>query len=263
MEGTKIGFVGAGNMAQAVVKGLLSSGKPFNISASATKETSESYQKMKSLGVSMHVNNVEICQSHVVVIAVKPYLVAKVMGEIKDHLTSDHVIVSLAAGVSVADLSQCAPSDVGVVRTSITTTVCVQSGVVVMVASPNVSDEHKKLLTDIFSVLGHFEMTDKEEYVKINTTFPGSGVAYMCMLLEAYSDGGVLIGLPRAKAIQIAAMTMMGTAKMVLETGKHPGELKDAVCSPKGLSILGVQSLERSGFRSSIIDAIDVANKGT
>ena len=226
----KIGFIGMGNMATAIMKGLLKEFSPEDmIFSSAHEEKME--QVTRETGVPHAGSNAECArQAKYLVLAVKPQVLPRVFGEIKDVVTKDQVIISIAAGYTISDLTEGLGGQVRVVRSMPNTPAMVGEGMTgVCYDEALFTQEEKELLHTLFTSFGKMEL----------------------------ADGCVKNGLPRQMAYRMAAQAVLGSAKMVLETGKHPGELKDMVCSPGGTTIEGVAALEEGGFRSSIIKACD------
>uniref|UniRef100_A0A8W8NI52 pyrroline-5-carboxylate reductase n=1 Tax=Magallana gigas TaxID=29159 RepID=A0A8W8NI52_MAGGI len=223
-----VGFIGAGRMAQALSRGFISKGivKPQKMMASDQSESILDF--MKKQGVSTTNCNIELVERcDLVVMAVKPHLVADVLQEISDFFTTDKMFVSIAAGVPLEVLETNLPEETRVLR-----------------AMPNTA------------CLVHAGTEDQLDAV---TGLSGSGPAYAFATIESLADGGVKMGLPRDMATKLAAQTLFGAAKMVLESGKHPGQLKDEVCSPGGTTITAMHELERGGFRGTIMDAVEAS----
>ena len=253
----KIGFIGMGNMGQAIMKGLLKTFAPQDILFSSGHE-----EKMKKIteetGVPHAASNKECAeQSQYLVLAVKPQMLPKVFADIKDVVTKDQVIISIAAGYSIADLEEALGGNVRIVRSMPNTPAMVGEGMTGVCYDPAIfSDEEKNMIEAFFTSFGKMELVD-EKLMDVVGSASGCSPAYVYMFIEALADSVVKYGVPRKDAYQMAAQTVMGAAKMVLETGKHPAELKDAVCSPGGTTIAGVAALEEWGFRNSIIKATD------
>lgn len=252
-----IGFIGCGNMAKAMIGGILKSGlvNPKNIIASArTKETLENSKKQ--YGIMITLNNKEVAiKSDYLVIAVKPYMYDDVLAEIKDVIRNDQVIISIAAGISVDYIKRIIGEDKSVVRAMPNTPAMVGEGMTALIFDNNIPNSKKNEIISMFTGFGKCEIID-ESLIDAFTALCGSSPAYVYMMIEAMADAGVLEGIPRKQAYKMAAQSVLGAAKMVLETNLHPGELKDNVCSPKGTTIEAVAKLEECGFRSAIIKAV-------
>lgn len=253
----KIGFIGMGNMGIAIMKGLLKSYAPEEIVFSSGHE--DKMEKItKETGVPHVSNNVECAkQVKYLVLAVKPQVLPKVFAEIKDVVTKEQVIISIAAGYTAADLAEGLGGNVRIVRSMPNTPAMVGEGMTgVCYEETEFTEEEKKTIEEFFTSFGKMERVD-EKLMDVVGSASGCSPAYVYMFIEALADGCVKNGLPRQTAYRMAAQAVLGSAKMVLETGKHPGELKDMVCSPGGTTIEGVAALEEGGFRSAIIKACD------
>lgn len=254
----KIGFVGAGQMAQALCRGFLQSGlvKVSNMMCSDVSQNMLD-RVTKLLGIRTTMDNKEVFKSSdVVVLAVKPHMVLGVLEESFKLIHQNHLIVSIAAGVTIGQMEAVLPSGTRLVRVMPNTPAMVQSSASVFSPGSNVCSEDDVLVQRLFSAIGYCASLP-EKHLDCVTALSGSGPAYIFMAIEAMADGGVKMGLPRDIALKLAAQTAMGAGKMVLEMGKHPGELKDSVCSPGGTTIAGVHCLEKCGFRSALIGAVE------
>ena len=251
----KIGFIGTGNMGSAMIKGLVTSEyvsgdkiNIFDVNKEKSKELSEKYN------VNSLQNEIEIVDnSDIVVLSVKPNIYGSVLEKIKDRIGENKIIVAIAAGVSIQNIENIAGKDKKIVRTMPNTPAQVLEGMTAVVFNENISEEEKK---DIFKILGSFgkSIEIEEKLMHTFTGIAGSLPAYVYMFIEALADGAVLNGLRRDVAYRLAANTVLGSAKMVLETNEHPGKLKDDVCSPAGSTIEAVRVLEENNFRSAVIE---------
>ena len=249
----KLGFIGAGNMGGAILKGILAGGKiaanDIFIRNSSDKSTEEVARK----------NGIQACsslkevitKSDIVFIGVKPYLVANVLQEIKEEL-ADKIVVSMAASVEIGDIESIIPN-VKVVRIMPNTPVEIGAGVIGVSFSKIVSEDEQAFIGELLNNIGIVEIISEKDMSGL-TAISGSGPAYVYMFIEALADGAVLNGLRRDVAYRLAANTVLGAAKMVLETNEHPGKLKDDVCSPAGSTIEAVRVLEKNNFRSAVIE---------
>lgn len=253
----KIGFVGCGNMATAIIKGIIKKQiiEEENIMASAkTKTTLERVQR--ELGIKVSMDNSEVVKnSDIVVLAVKPQYYQEVIEQIKDTVSDNQIIISIAPGKTLAWLQDCFGKNVKLVRTMPNTTALVGEGMTGACRNEYVTDEDYATVLQILGSFGEVE-TIPENLMDVCVSVSGSSPAYIYILIEAMADGAVADGMPRAQAYKFAAQSVLGSAKMVLETGKHPGELKDQVCSPGGTTMEAVRVLEEKGFRSSVIEAM-------
>lgn len=252
----KIGFIGSGNMASALIGGLLSAGTFLAENVSVSDKNENSLKKWTEKGVYTTPNNCEVVKrSDIIVLAVKPNVMPFVLDEIKE-LSENKIFISIAAGVSIEFIENELGENTKIVRTMPNTPAQVNCGMTVISPNKMVSDDEIKLVTKILESIGSAVVLD-EKYMSIATALHGSSPAYIYMLIDAMADSGVNYGLTRETSLLLAAKAVEGTAKMVLETGVHPSQLKDNVCSPGGTTIAAVCSLEKSGFRASIQQAID------
>ena len=259
----KLGVIGLGNMGTAIVRGCLAAGMPAAdiFGAGRTPDKIRSFAGETGIGVCGSISALaEKCDA--VMIAVKPKDVPDVMRQAGAALTSDKVIISIAAGLSLKDLQKMASEsgniredDAKIVRVMPNTPAMVGEGMSALCRSAAVTEDEFDYVMSIFSCIGKAEEIS-ESLMDAVTGVSGSGPAYVYLFIEALADGAVREGLPRDKALKFAAQTVLGSAKMVLETGQHPGALKDAVCSPGGTTIEGVRALEAAGFRSTAMNAV-------
>lgn len=253
----KIGFIGCGNMATAIIKGIIRKQiiDAENIIASAkTKATLDRVQK--ELGVKVSTDNLEVTEnSDILVLAVKPQYYPEVIAQIKDVVRKEQIVISIAPGKTLDWLQEQFEGAVRLVRTMPNTPALVGEGMTGACRNEYVTDEDYATVLQILGSFGEVE-TIPENLMDVCVSVSGSSPAYIYILIEAMADGAVADGMPRAQAYKFAAQSVLGSAKMVLETGKHPGELKDQVCSPGGTTIEAVRVLEEKGFRSSVIEAM-------
>ena len=258
-ESKKIGFIGGGMMAEAIIKGVTSRGvvKPENIYVSDHKAA-----RAKYLADTYHVNAVVGSESFigavdVVVLAVKPQVVEKAVAEIAGNMKPYAMVVSIVAGVTIAALKEkLAPHDV--VRVMPNTPLAVGAGMSAYAVSDGAYADGVSFVAGLFAAGGE-AVEVKESMMDAVTGLSGSGPAYGFLVIDALSDGGVMAGLPRATARLLAAQTMLGAAEMVLKTGEHPDVLRDGVTSPAGTTIAGVRVMEEKGVRGALMDAVMAA----
>lgn len=253
----KIGFIGAGNMATAMISGIIKNNiisKEEIIIADANKEACD---KIKSnLGVKVANSNSELAKvSEIIVLSVKPQHYSSVISEIKSEVNEKNIIVTIAPGQTLDKVKQMFGKTLKIVRTMPNTPALVGEGITGVCCNENVSQEELKRICDILNGFGLSEIVS-ENMMDAVVSVSGSSPAYVFMFIEAMADAAVSDGMPRDKAYKFAAQAVLGSAKMVLETGKHPGELKDMVCSPAGTTIEAVRVLEDKGFRSSVFEAM-------
>ena len=258
---TKIAFIGMGNMGYAMLNGLL---KVHDKSELLFTDISESRRQQITIqtGVKSVESNPE-CVNNVkyVVLAVKPQFYPDVLKSIKYVLKAEHVLISIAPGITIADLKRDLGEDKRIVRAMPNTPALLGMGMTgVAFNAEEFSLEEREVIDDFFTSFGKYEKVD-EKLMSAVTCASGSSPAYVYMFIEAMADSVVKYGMPRDKAYAFVAQTVKGAAEMVLQTGAHPAKLKDDVCSPAGTTIAGVAALERWGFRNSVIKATDACYK--
>jgi pyrroline-5-carboxylate reductase len=214
-------------------------------------------------GICVTKSNLDVvASSNVVVLAVKPDKIKKVLTEITPKLTSDHLLISIAAGVDLETMESVLPKGVAVARVMPNTPCLVGELAGAYTPGTHVTDVQERIIENVFGSVGLIEKVP-ESAMDAVTGLSGSGPAYVFMMIEAMADGAVRNGLPRAIALQLAAQTVRGAATMVLETGAHPGALKDQVCSPGGSTIAAVEALEMRGFRATAMSAVTASAQRT
>jgi pyrroline-5-carboxylate reductase len=255
---SQIGFIGCGKMAQAMIEGLISSGKirPSQIIANA--KTEETLTKVRdTYDIFITDSAKEVAKfSDVLFVAVKPNLYKEVITKIKDYIREDTIVISIAAGITIRFIEETCRKRVKVIRTMPNTPSLVGEGMTAVCANELVSEEELKVVKTMFECFSNVEIIE-ESLMDAIPAISGSSPAYVYMLIEAMADGGVLQGIPRDKAYRLAAQAILGAAKMVLETGIHPAELKDNVCTPGGATIEAVSTLEKNNFRAAVLAAME------
>lgn len=258
----KIGFIGAGNMAKAMLGGILANGI-FDKEEIIASDASEACLKAieDSLGISTTTDNKIVAkQADVIVLAVKPQYYGSVIEEIKDGVQSHQIIVTIAPGQTIERLEQLFGKTLKLVRTMPNTPALVGEGITAVCKNKEVTEDELRYICKILEGFGKVEVVD-EHLMDVVVSVSGSSPAYVFMFIEAMADAAVADGMPRKQAYEFAAQAVLGSAKMVLETGKHPGELKDMVCSPGGTTIEAVRVLEEKGLRSTIFEAMKACTK--
>jgi pyrroline-5-carboxylate reductase len=262
MKTKRLGFLGAGNMAAALIKGLLH-GRVLaadRIVASDVKaERLEQLHAAHDIRTTMD-NHALLRESDVLVLAVKPQVIDKVLTEIGGDVRPDQLVVSVAAGVPIEALEGRLPRGSRVVRAMPNTPATVQAGATAIAGGAHASAEDLRIARELFEAVGRVVVLD-EGLIDAVTGLSGSGPAYVMLIIEALADGGVKVGLHRDTALTLAAQTVFGSAKLLLETGEHPGRLKDMVTSPGGTAIAGLHTLESGALRKTLIDAVEAATK--
>jgi pyrroline-5-carboxylate reductase len=256
----RIGFIGAGNMSEALIRGIIESGlvKPEEIIAGEILPERRDYIT-QNIGVETTDDNILVAKStDLIVLGVKPQYLPQVLGGLRPHLTEQHLVISIAAGIRIDFIESCLKPGVRVIRVMPNQPLMVGATAAGYALGSHASKEDSQTVQDIFDQNG-IAFLLPEHLLDAVTGLSGSGPAYVYMIIEAMADGGVLAGLPRDVSIQLAAQTVLGAAKSVLDTGKHPGALKDMVASPAGTTIEGLQILENAGIRGALMEAVDSA----
>lgn len=251
-----IGFIGGGNMASAIIGGLLASGLSDKDHISAADKNPEAVRRLsEQYGITAVTENAQICaHADILFLSVKPNMFPVVIPEIRDHLKEGAVVVSIAAGQPIARIEALFQKEIRLIRVIPNTPALVGASMSALCKNGHVTDEEMKEVKSIFDSFGESEIVN-ESLIDTVVGISGSSPAYVYLFIEAMADAAVADGMPRAQAYKFAAQAVLGSAKMVLETGKHPGELKDMVCSPGGTTIEAVAVLEQKGFRSAVIEA--------
>jgi len=258
----KIGFIGSGKMAQAMMNGIIQSKlvNPEDIIASAkTEETLDYVKRNFEVNVTLD-NNVVAQEADYLFLAVKPYYYSTVIEEIREYISEHTVVITIAAGVTIQSIEESFRRDVKVVRSMPNTPSLVGEGMTAYCINHHLSEEEAKYVHEIFASFGSVELVN-ESLMDAVPAISGSSPAYVYMFIEALADGGVKQGFTRKQAYTFAAQAVLGAAKMVLETGTHPAELKDNVCTPGGTTIAAVAELERNHFRAAILEAMESCTK--
>lgn len=253
----KIGFIGCGNMGKAILGGLVASKLVPAENITVYNRSAKSVEAISQEFGSRGANSADEVakEADVLIVGVKPNMMANILGEIRDALKPNAIIVSIAAGVTLETLEFALKDGQKVVRVMPNTPALVNAGMSSITPNKQVSEDESALIVEIFSSFGRAEVVP-EYLIHSVVGVSGSAPAYVFMFIEAMADAAVLGGMPRAQAYQFAAQAVMGSAKMVLKTGKHPGELKDMVCSPGGTTIEAVKVLEQKGLRAAVMDAM-------
>ena len=253
----KIGFIGCGNMAQAMISALVKSKLIESNQIITSNRSKNILEKMnKECGITIASNNIEVAEKcDIVFLAVKPNLYEMVMKEIKDSKTIDKIFVSIAPGKTMEFLESHLGADAKILRTMPNTPSMVSEGMTAICPNQNINSEELELLVKLIESFGAVEIIEEKLFDAV-VAVSGSSPAYVFMFIEAMADAAVIQGMPRAQAYRFAGQAVLGSAKMLLESQMHPGELKDMVCSPGGTTIEAVAVLEEKGMRSAVIEAM-------
>eukprot|EP00742_Colponemidia_sp_Colp-10_P002273 GILJ01002427.1.p1 GENE.GILJ01002427.1~~GILJ01002427.1.p1 ORF type:complete len:270 (+),score=25.42 GILJ01002427.1:45-854(+) len=256
-----IGFLGGGQMATAMINGFVKAEICDYARMIVSDPYTPSLDAFRALGVTATSSNVEVASnSEIIIIALKPDVVCHVLDEVVAHIRPSHLVISIAAGVTLSTLQQHLPPSTRVVRVMPNTPCLVGQTAAGFALGSHATGADKETVERIFGAVG-ISYCVPEKQLDAVTGLSGSGPAYVFMMIEALADGGVRAGLPRPVALGLAAQTVYGSAKMVLDSRKHPGELKDAVASPGGTTIAGIHALEQAGFRAAVMNAVYAASK--
>lgn len=248
LKAKKIGFIGAGTMAKAIMKGLETSGASILAS-----------DVIVSPGI-LNDNKELVRRSDIIILCVKPFAVENVLKEIKTELTDRHIVISIAAGVSTDTMENAIGKQVPVIRVMPNTPALVGEGMTAICRGKWALDVHSMLAKSLFSAVGRC-IEIKEELINAVTGISGSGPAFMYLIIESLADGGVKLGLKKETAIELAAQTAIGAAKMILKTGKHPAILRDEVTTPGGCTIAGLSVMESEKVRSALMKTVQETAK--
>jgi pyrroline-5-carboxylate reductase len=260
MKSQRIGMLGAGNMAGALIRGLLASKSVTPDQIVASDVRADHLKELESkYGIRTFTDNRKLAsESNLVVLAVKPQVIDRVLDQMSDAFAPDTLLVSIAAGVPIRSLEARLPPHVRVVRAMPNTAAIALAGATGIAPGSRATQADIDITQALFAAIGRSVVLD-ESLIDAVTGLSGSGPAYVMVMIEALADGGVKVGLHRDTALLLAAQTVYGSAKLLLETGEHPGRLKDMVTSPGGTAIAGLHTLETGGIRRTLIDAVEAA----
>jgi pyrroline-5-carboxylate reductase len=262
LKDKKIGIIGTGNMGESLISGLIyaRSSVSENIICSDIRK-----EKLKSVkdayGVVTTTNNIDVVKaSEIVIYAIKPQIMASILNETASHLDMSKIIISIAAGVPLAAIESCLNKDLRLIRVMPNIAASVKEGAAAIAAGKHTSKEDLKLAKAIFDSVGK-SIIIEEELMDAITGLSGNGPAYIFLIVDALADAGVKMGLSREDALLLSAQTLLGAAKLLLETNEHPGRLKDKVTSPGGTAIAALHTIEEGGLRTTLINAVEVGTK--
>lgn len=254
----KIGIIGCGNMGRAMLSALLKSSDISNDDIIVSTKRENSAEKIRNdFKVKTTLVNSEVAEkSNILFLAVKPHFFKEVIEEIKDKINNDTIIISIAAGITISQIEEWFGKDIKLVRTMPNTPALVGEGMSAICPNKNITADELNYVGKLYNSFGKYEILEEKDFHAF-IALCGSSPAYVFMFIEAMADAGVKSGIPRAKAYKLVEQSVLGSAKLALETGKHPGVLKDEVCSPSGTTIDAVIDLERNGLRSTVISAVE------
>jgi pyrroline-5-carboxylate reductase len=262
LKNKQVGILGTGNMGEALIRGLLHGHlcRPDQIFCSDVRP-----ERLKAIrekyGVKTTSHNAEVVkQSEIIILSVKPQIMKQVVDEIAKYLDLAKLIISIAAGVPLDAIESCAQKDLKLIRVMPNICVSVREGVSAIAGGKHALKEDLLMAKTIFDSVGK-SIFIEEYLLDAVTGLSGSGPAYIFLIIDALADAGVKVGLSRDDALILAPQTVLGAAKMLIETGEHPGKLKDMVTSPGGTAIAGLHTLEEGGLRTTLINAVEVATQ--
>ena len=262
LKNKQVGILGTGNMGEALIHGLLYGHlcRPDQIFCSDVRPERLKVVREK-YGVKTTSHNTEVVkQSEIIILSVKPQIMKQVVGEIAKYLDLSKLIISIAAGVPMDAIESCARKDLKLIRVMPNICVSVREGASAIAGGKHALKEDLMMAKTIFDSVGK-SLFIEEDLLDAVTGLSGSGPAYIFLIIDALADAGVKVGLSRDDALILAPQTVLGAAKMLIETGEHPGKLKDMVTSPGGTAIAGLHTLEEGGLRTTLINAVEVATE--
>ncbi|MBM4275537.1 MAG: pyrroline-5-carboxylate reductase [Deltaproteobacteria bacterium] len=257
LKQAKLGFIGAGAMGSAIIRGLLGGGWVIPENITFYDPDPSRRAALATLGLKAAKNNREVMKAPVVVLAVKPQVGREVLAEIQDQAGPQHLIISIAAGVTLSTL-QSVLTNSRLIRVMPNTPALVGAGMAAVAPGHLATPEDAALTLELFGAVGQTEVVD-EKHLDAVTGLSGSGPAFVAIFIEALADAGVKVGLTRPLALTLATQTVLGAARLIQEGKLHPGALKDQVASPAGTTIEGIHVLEMGGFRGMVMSAVEAA----
>ncbi len=257
----KIAIIGTGNMGEALVSGLLVSGssKAKNIICTDVRQYKLDAVKAKYKVRTTGNNLKAVAASDIIIYAVKPQIMASTLAETAARLDVSKLVISIAAGVPLAAMESCVSKDLRLVRVMPNIAAFVKEAATAIAAGSHATKEDVELTMEIFNSIGKCIFLKENYLMDAITGLSGSGPAYIFLIVDALADAGVKMGLSRQESLFLAAQTVLGAAKLLMETGEHPGQLKDKVTSPGGTAIAGLATLESGGLRTTLINAVEAA----
>lgn len=258
-----ISIIGTGNMGEALVSGLISSKSTAVENIICTDVREDQLESVKEkYGVAVTTNNLDAVKaSEIIIYAVKPQIIASVLVETASKLDMSKLVISIAAGVPLAAIESCLKKKLRLIRVMPNIAAFVKESATVVAAGANASQDDVKMAMAIFDSMGKTIFLKENVLMDAITGLSGSGPAYIFLIVDALADAGVKVGLARQDALFLATQTVLGAAKLLMETKEHPMKLKDMVTSPGGTAIAGIHTLEKGGLRTTLIDAVEVATK--
>ncbi len=263
LKGKKIGIIGSGNMGEALISGLIhsKSSVPGNILCSDKRKEILKTMQDKYGVVTFKSNREVVREAEIIIYAVKPQIMASVLKETADSLDMSKLIISVAAGVPLTAIESCLGKELRLIRAMPNIAASVREGATAVTAGPHAKKSDIRIAKAIFDSVGKCVFLEENVLMDAITGLSGSGPAYIFVIVDALADAGVKMGLSRSDAILLASQTVLGAAKLLMESGEHPGRLKDRVTSPGGTAIAGLHTLEKGGLRTTLINAVEAATQ--
>ncbi len=261
LSGKVVGIIGAGNMGEVLIRGLIQSGKVKKADILASDISPDRLAHIsKTYGIKTTASNVELVgKASIVVIAVKPQNIDGLLEELSRSSHEGHLFISIAAGIPTEKLAAKMHHQSGIIRVMPNAPASVLAGIAALCPGRNVSPADLERAVSIFECVGRAVVIKNEALMDVVTGLSGSGPAFVFLMIESLSDAGVQLGISRKESSLLAAQTVYGAAKMLIETGRHPSELKDIVATPGGTTFAGLKMLEKGNFRSTVMDAVESA----
>lgn len=246
-------------MAYGVAQGILKHGDVAASNVMVSAPSKNNFSRFQAMGVAVTLSNEEVARSsRLVFLAVKPHLIPVVLGEISQHVTPQHIVVSVAAGVTLATIEGLLPGGSRVLRLMPNLPCMLQEGALLLACGTGVKEEVASLLKNLLSPCGLVEV-GPESWIDVHTGVSGSGVAFVYVFAEALAEGAVKMGMPSVLAQRIAAQTILGAGRLLRDAEKHPAQLKADVCTPGGTTVYGLHALEKGGLRAAVMGAVEAA----
>jgi pyrroline-5-carboxylate reductase len=261
LSGKVVGIIGAGNMGEVLIRGLIQSGKVKESDIIASDMSQERLNYLaKTYAIRITESNVELVKkSSIVIIAVKPQNIDDLLEELSSSSHEGHLFISIAAGITTDKFAAKMHHKSGIIRVMPNAPASVLAGMAAIYPGRNVAPADLQRAISIFECVGKAVVIRNEALMDVVTGLSGSGPAFVFLMIESLSDAGVQLGISRKESSLLAAQTVYGAAKMLLETGRHTSELKDIVATPGGTTFAGLKMLEKGNFRSTVMDAVEAA----
>jgi pyrroline-5-carboxylate reductase len=261
LDGKVVGIIGAGNMGEVLIRGLIQSGKVKKTDILASDISQDRLNHISNTyGIRTTSSNVEVVEgASIIIIAVKPQNIDDLLDELSQSSHEGHLFISIAAGITAEKLASKMHHKSGIIRVMPNAPASVLAGIAALYPGRNVAPTDLQRAVSIFECVGRTVVIRNEALMDVVTGLSGSGPAFVFLMIESLSDAGVQLGISRKEASLLAAQTAYGAAKMLIETGRHPSELKDIVATPGGTTFAGLKMLEKGNFRSTVMDAVEAA----